>query len=67
MDPQKDNWSTNVVLTTWIMVGGGILGGLLGFMTVYWLSIILGKVWGGVVAIIILAAISFTLYKVVIE
>ena len=61
MDPQKDNWST------WLMVGGGALGGISGFMTVYWLSIILGKVWGGVAAIILLTAIAFTLYKVIIE
>lgn len=61
MDSQKDNWHT------FIMVGSGALGGILGFITVYLLATVFGKLWGTIAAILLLAAISFLLYKVVIE
>lgn len=61
MDLQKDNWHT------FIMVGSGALGGIMGFITVYLLATVFGRFWGTIVAIILLASIAFLLYKVIIE
>jgi len=61
MDSRKDDWNT------WIMIGVGALGGITGFIFVYLLANILGRFWGVLTSILILIALSYLVYKVVIE
>ena len=61
MEPQRNNLSTG------LMVIAGICGAIMGFLLVRLLTWIFGSTWGIICAIVTLAIIAYTLYKVIIE